>query len=183
MSHHQTSDVLDSIADRDSAGFERDCRQPRDDERNAPAHSPSHKPHRLWMTSNFAVVMAAVSRARDRAGLRSVFRQCPYSVGETMLRLEAAALNQGLTVVAELNGAQPVIVLGSSIGGTPVVMERPDSGLDVPLSVGVRERPGGGVEVLLPSAAQDPDTDWDDLPAEAADDIASLPRWVSTALS
>ena len=141
------------------------------------------KPHRLWMTGSFAVVMAALGPAQDRITPKRVFRQSPYSVGETMQRLGAEARQQGLSVLAELDGTQPMLVLGSSIGGTPVVMDRANSRPHVPLSVGVRERAGGGVEVLLAQAAAERDTDWDDLPSEVAQDLAALPRWVDRALS
>ncbi|MFZ2651540.1 MAG: hypothetical protein WA210_15700 [Burkholderiaceae bacterium] len=147
------------------------------------AFAAPRKPHRLWMTESFAVVMAALSPARERRAAKRVFRQSPYSVGETMLRIEAAALNHGLSVVVEWNGSQPVIVLGSSIGGTPVLMQSADSWPDVPLSVGVRECSDGAVEVLLANAAQGDDTDWDDLPAAVADDIAALPKWLGVALA
>ncbi len=141
-----------------------------------------HKPHRLWMTESFAVVMAALSSARDSRGARSqVLRRSPYSVGETLLRIEAEALNQGLSVLVEWNGAYPVLVLGSSIGGTPVMMNRADSRPCVPLSVGIREC-ADGAEVLL-ADADDVDTDWGDLPTAVADDIAAMPRWVQNALS
>jgi uncharacterized protein (DUF302 family) len=141
------------------------------------------KPHRLWMTGSFAVVMAALGPAQDRILPKRVFRQSPYSVGETVQRIEAEARHQGLSVLAELDGSQPVIVLGSSIGGTPVVMDRANSRPDVPLSVGVRERAGGGVEVLLADDAQARDSDWADLPSEVSNDLAALPRWVDRALS
>lgn len=141
------------------------------------------KPHRLWMTGSFAVVMAALGPAQDRISTKRVFRQSPYGLHETVLRLEAEARQQGLSVLAEVEGAQPVIVLGSSIGGTPVVMDRANSRPDVPLSVGVRERAGGGVEVLLADGAQARDSDWADLPSEVNDDLAALPGWVDRALS
>jgi uncharacterized protein (DUF302 family) len=141
------------------------------------------KPHRLWMTGSFAVVMAALGPVQDRILSKRVFRQSPYSVGETVQRIEAEARHQGLSVLAELDGSQPVIVLGSSIGGTPVVMDRANSRPDVPLSVGVREREGGGVEVLLADDARARDSDWADLPSEVSNDLAALPRWVDRALS
>jgi hypothetical protein len=141
------------------------------------------KPHRLWMTGSFAVVMAALSPTLDRMGSKRVLRQSPYDMNETLQRIEDAARHQGLSVLAEVDGSQPVIVLGSSIGGTPVVMDRADSRPDVPLSVRVRERVGGGIEVLVANAADDTDTDWQDLPTEVADDLAALPQWVDRALS
>ena len=141
-----------------------------------------HKPHRLWMTESFAVVMAALSSTREDRGARThVLRRSPYSVGETLLRIEAEALNQGLSVLVEWNGAHPVIVLGSSIGGTPVMMNRADSRPCVPLSVGIRECADGADVLLIDS--DDADTDWGDLPTAVADDIAAMPRWVENALS
>jgi hypothetical protein len=151
--------------------------------RNALESAGLRKPHRLWMTGSFAVVMAALGTAQERISMKRVFRQSPYSVGETVQRIENEARHQGLSVLAELEGAQPVIVLGSSIGGTPVVMDRANSRPDVPLSVGVRERDGGGVEVLLGDAAQERDSDWADLPAQVSYDLAALPGWVERALA
>jgi uncharacterized protein (DUF302 family) len=145
--------------------------------------APLRKPHRLWMTGSFAVVMAALGPVQERIATKRVFRQSPYGLHETVQRLEAEARQQGLSVLAEIDDAQPVIVLGSSIGGTPVVMDRANSRPDVPLSVGVRERAGGGVEVLLADAADARDSDWADLPSEVADDLAALPGWVDRALS
>jgi hypothetical protein len=141
------------------------------------------KPHRLWMTESFAVLMAALGPVANGGVAQKMVRHSPYSVGETILRIEAEALNQGLSVLAELNGSQPVIVLGSSIGGTPVVMEWADSRPAIPLSVGVREAKDGGVEVLLADAGQDADSDWADLPSEVTDDLAALRGWVDRALS
>ncbi len=141
------------------------------------------KPHRLWMTESFAVLMAALGPVANGGATQKTVRQSPYSVGETILRIEAEALNQGLSVLAELNGSQPVIVLGSSIGGTPVVMDRADSRPAIPLSVGVREAKDGGVEVLLADSSQDADSDWADLPPEVTDDLAALRGWVDRALS
>jgi len=143
-----------------------------------------HKPHRLWMTESFAVLMAAVGTAQERRSVpgRTV-RQSPYSVDETVQRIEAEARQQGLSVLAEVNGTQPVIVFGSSIGGTPVVMDRADSRPAIPLSLGVRRRAGGGAEVLLADAARDSESDWADLPAQVTDDLAALPKWVDRALT
>ena len=143
-----------------------------------------HKPHRLWMTESFAVLMAALSPVREFAGgAGRTVRQSPYGVGETVQRIEAEARQQGLSVLAELNGTEPVIVFGSSIGGTPVVMDRADSRPAIPLSLGVRQRAGGGAEVLLADAARDSESDWADLPAQVTDDLAALPKWVDRALT
>jgi hypothetical protein len=143
-----------------------------------------HKPHRLWMTESYAVLMAALGPLQ---GCRSVagptVRHSPYSVDETVQRIEAGARQQGLSVLAELDGTEPVIVFGSSIGGTPVVMDHADSRPAIPLSLGVRQCAGGGADVLLAAAARDCASDWADLPAQVTDDLAALPKWVDLALT
>ena len=102
------------------------------------------RPLRLWMTGSVAVVMAAVLPLRDgsqaeRSHLMRLLRHSHFSVNETVLRLEASARDQGLSVLALLHGTRPVLVLASSIGGTPVVMQDADSPPAMPLSLMVRE--------------------------------------------
>ena len=141
------------------------------------------RPFRLWMTGSFAVVMAALIPLREvgaeeRSGSLRMVRHSRFDVLETLQRIEAAAVGQGLSVLARVGGDRPVIVLASSMGGTPVVMQNADSQPDVPLSVLVRAGTEGGADVLIAtdSAA------WSGLPAAAADDLASLPQLVDRAL-
>jgi uncharacterized protein (DUF302 family) len=139
------------------------------------------------MTGSLAVVSAAlwpsqVKTEFDRRSTHRVLRNSPYSVSETVRRIEDAALQQGLQVLARTGGAQPVIVLASSVGGTPVVMDDPDSQPDVPLSVQVRKGMWGGTEVLIPQSPEESGTDWHDLPDAVADDMAALPRLLDQAL-
>ena len=143
----------------------------------------TRRPFRLWMTGSFAVVMAALIPLREvgaeeRASTLRMVRHSRFDVLETVHRIEAAARGQGLSVLARVGGDSLVIVLASSMGGTPVVMQHADSQPDVPLSVLVRAGIGGGAEVLIATDAQR----WSGLPAAAADDLASLPRLVELAL-
>lgn len=148
----------------------------------------NRRPFRFWMTGSLAVVMAAVIPIRDgseadRNGLLRVLRHSRYGVGETVQRIEAAARDQGLSVLALMPGVRPVLVLGSSIGGTLIVMEEADSQPSMPLSVMVREGAGGGADVLVAAAPNGPVAlALQDLPAAVVDDLAALPTLVDRAL-
>jgi uncharacterized protein (DUF302 family) len=151
--------------------------------------SAEHRPFRLWMTSSLAVVMLSICAARnpveeERFLKARTVRHSPFNVDETLRRIEAAARHQGLSVLARLEGAQPMIVLASSVGGTPVVMDRSDTSRpDMPLSVEVRESMDGGADVFIAMAPDDADTDWFDLPPSVVNDIATLPYLVDVALT
>jgi uncharacterized protein (DUF302 family) len=147
------------------------------------------RPFRLWMTGSLAVVMAAVIPMRDladveRSEMMRVLRQSRYGVGETVQRIEVAARDRGLSVLALMPGTRPVLVLASSVGGTPVVMADADSSPAMPLSVMVRERGDGGAEVLVAAAARTAAVGhWPDLPAAVVDDLRALPALVDRALT
>ena len=141
------------------------------------------RPFRLWMSGSFAVVMAALIPLREvgaeeRSSTLRTVRHSRFDVLETVQRIEAAARVQGLSVLARVGGDRPVIVLASSMGGTPVVMQDADSQPDVPLSVLVRAGTEGGADVLIATDAQR----WSGLPLAAADDLAALPGLVELAL-
>ncbi len=143
-------------------------------------------PFRLWMTGSLAVVMASLCTGRgvlDAERLASsmrVFRHSPYGVKETLRRIEAAAEARGLQVLARVGQQGPVVVLASTVGGTPVLMESPDSLPDVPLAVQVVRSDDGGADVLV---AQSLDSGWDGLPAPVADELAELPDLLDRALA
>lgn len=149
---------------------------------------PARRPFRLWMTGSIAVVMAAIAPVRDLSGAaRSqatrVLRHSRYGVGETVRRIEIAARERGMSVLATTTGALTVLVLASSIGGTPVVMEEAGSQLAVPLSITVQASNDGGADVLVASTTAGAASDvWEDLPAAVADDLAALPALVDRAL-
>lgn len=147
----------------------------------------ARRPFRLWMTGSLAVVMAALCtsqavRLDERGNGNRVLRHSRYSVNETVARIEAAALGGGLSVLARVRGAQPVIVLESSVGGTLVVMHDAGSRIDVPMSVQVLAADDGGAHVLMappPGRLAEP---WTQLPAAAVQDFSNLHGFVERAL-
>lgn len=143
----------------------------------------NRRPFRLWMTGSFAVMMAALVPLRqvgaeERSTTLRVVRHSRFDVLETIQRIEDAARAGGLGVLARLGGELPVIVLESSMGGTPAVMQDADSRPDVPLSVFVRAATEGGADVLIASVSRR----WSGLPSAAVDDLAALPGLVERAL-
>ena len=161
-------------------------------QRFGPATSPiatleSRRPFRLWMTGSLAVVMAAMVPLRDvdaaeRRGLQ-LLRHSRFDVTETVQRLEAAARGRGLSVLARVSGAQPVIVLACMAGGTLVVMEDADSPPTVPMSLLVHAVASGGADVLLTARLRGKPADWQGVPVSVAEDLAALPGWVAHALA
>ena len=140
------------------------------------------------MTGSLAVVMMALMPGRfatgeERPRSAKVSRPSPYGVDETVQRIEATALSDGLSVLVRLDGARPVIVLASSVGGTPVVLDENDARPDMPLAVQVRAVAAGGSEVWIAASAEAADSDWTELPAGVAEDLARLPGMVERALS
>jgi len=144
------------------------------------------KPFRLWMTGSLAVVMASFCTARgvlDDERLASsmrVVRHSPFSVNETVQRIELAVRARGQSVLARVGGKRPVLVLASVLGGTPVVMSTPDSLPDVPLSLQVRRADDGGADVLV---AQLQLVSWEGLPTPVAEEVAALPALLERALT
>lgn len=154
-----------------------------------PADFRPRKPFRLWMTGSLAVVMASLCTGRGvldderlSASMR-VVRHSPFSVTETVQRIEAAARQRGQAVIARVDGVGSVIVFASSLGGTPVVMAWPGAAPDVPLSVQVRGSADGGADVLVARVADTSAFGWDELPAPVADELAALPGLLERALS
>jgi len=147
------------------------------------------RPFRLWMTGSLAVVMAALIPIRDvaetdRSGTMRVLRHSRFGVGETLQRIEAAARDAGLSVLAVMPGNGSMLVLASSVGGTPVVMEEADSHPAMPMSLMVCAGSAGGADVLV-AAASDSHArhDWQDVPAEVVRDLRALPELIDRALA
>jgi uncharacterized protein (DUF302 family) len=141
-------------------------------------------PVRIWMTGSIAVVMASLVTLRalpEPERSRRMLRASPYGITETVQRIEAEALQRGLTVLVRGEGAEPVIVLASSAGGTPVAMT--GTSPDVPLAVQVRADAGGRTQVLLQAAAPEVAGALRVVSPEAADELAALPRLVERALA
>jgi uncharacterized protein (DUF302 family) len=151
----------------------------------------ARRPFRLWMTGSLAVVMAAMIPMRgvsesDRSQATRLLRHSRFDVSETLQRIEVAARDRGLSVLAKLTGSPPVLVLASAVGGTLVVMNRADSAPTMPLSLMVSESRDGGADVLVASATTEEGVstdDWSELPASVVDDLKALPDLVERALS
>jgi hypothetical protein len=145
-------------------------------------------PYRVWMTGSIAVVMAAIWTLRglpeDERIKRQLRHSSPYSVSETVLRIEAAAAERGLAVLLrDAVGSSPVIVLASSAGGTPVLMGAADAVPAMPMSLQVRSLGGAHSEVLVPDVSRLITSLSGEWPAEVAAELASLPTLVDRALS
>jgi uncharacterized protein (DUF302 family) len=150
-------------------------------------------PFRFWMTGCMAVVMSAfagtaLARAESRGQMTS--HTSRYSVAETVLRIEASAQRHGLQMFALVDrGAGrdvpegtnwKVVVLASSEGGTPVLMDRPGGHHAVPMSLVVRANEQGGADVLVGSTVGD--VALAGLPTHVQRDLAELPGLVAEAL-
>jgi hypothetical protein len=161
---------------------------PRPDRRRL-SKLPTRRPFRLWMTGSIAVVMAALLPSRapaetERSETHRVLRHSRYGVVETVQRIEAAALSQGMTVLARVaSPQQAVIVLESSVGGTLVVMDEANARVDIPFSLQVRESADGGADVLLAVPADPSPREWRDVPDRVVADLALLPQLVDRAVA
>ncbi len=148
----------------------------------------ARRPFRLWMTGSLAVVMAAMIPLRgasedERHHAMKLLGHSRFDVSETLQRIESAARDRGLSVLARLEGAPPMLVLASSIGGTLVVMNDADSPPAMPLSLMVSAAADGGADVLVAAAAgQGGASDWSELPRSVADDLRALPGVIERAL-
>ncbi len=116
-----------------------------------------------------------------------------YSVAETVQRIEASAQRHGLQMFAlvDRSGSAAgkdvpegtnwkVVVLASSEGGTPVLMDRPGGQHAVPMSLVVRANGQGGSDVLVGSTASH--AALAGLPPHVQRDLAELPGLVAEAL-
>lgn len=111
-------------------------------------------------------------------------RHSSHGVPETLRRIELAVVDKGLAVMGRFGAEhQPVIVLASSVGGTPVLMSEGDLLPDMPLSIQIKPSFFGGSDVLMVSPSASPHTDWSDVPESVAHDIVSLPQVVEAALT
>ena len=156
----------------------------------APAAPPAdpRRPFRFWMTGSLAVVMAAMLPLRtvseaERSQAMKLLRHSRFGVTETLERIETAALDGGLSVLARVPGAPPALVLAASIGGTLVVMQQAGSRPAMPLSLMVSASRDGGADVLVAFGAEAAAADdWSELPASVVAEMRALPGLVERAL-
>lgn len=150
-------------------------------------NNPPGRRARYWMSGGLAVVVAALGGNSFAANERlSAVSSSRYDILETANRIEASALRHGLSVFTRLRQSPIigmdgerlalVIVLESSQGGTPVVMDGVSERPGLPLSVMLRVDDGGGTRVYIPMGT------WDELPQQLAADVAGLPALVADAL-
>ena len=109
----------------------------------------------------FSMVMAGLAQAADDL----VTKQSAHSFEMTLDRAEAAAKDNGLTVFARLDHAAAaksaglemppatVLVVGSPKGGTPLFLQHPTLGIDLPLKMQVWQDQAGKVYVSYNDAA------------------------------
>lgn len=150
------------------------------------------KPFRFWMTSGVAIMVAAVSGSRSFASddeRLTLARISRYGVSETVQRIEASAQRHGMHVLACLpqkldehtGESRYMLVLESSQGGTPVMMESEGAQPSLLLSVYLKQAPAGGTEVFLHEGTLR------DLPEGLSDqvqsELAGLPHVLDEALS
>jgi uncharacterized protein (DUF302 family) len=155
-------------------------------------HSTARPPFRFWMTGCMAVVMSSFAGTTLRGLTCHTSR---YSVAETVQRIEASAQRHGLQMFALVNRGPSggstgkdvpegtnwkVVVLASSEGVTPVLMDRPGGQHAVPMSLVVRANGRGGSDVLVGSSASDEALAG--LPSPVQRDLAELPGLVAEAL-
>jgi hypothetical protein len=142
-------------------------------------------PFRLWMSGSIAIVMASLLATRgpqedERA--RRQARHSPFGVTETVQRIEAAALRSGLPVMARVEGRHAVLVLASSVGGTPLLQPRGSALPDAPMRVEVWVDDGGGSRVLLPEPGAGLNAALHELSPVAARELRGLGSLVDRAL-
>ena len=156
------------------------------------------RPHRItprmrfWRTGAVAVVMAALGGARIVEAAPMESRISRYGVTQTAERIEASARRHGLAVFASVVRADApgaegsagdvlVLVLESSDGGTPVLMQGDGTEMcsEVPLRLELRRRDNGASEVRFPAAVQPASPE---LAGEYAEELAGLSGLVAEAL-
>jgi len=147
---------------------------------------------RFWRTGAIAVVMAALGGARIAHAAPMESRISRYDVARTAERIEASARRHGLAVFASVvrpdapgadtsAGDVLVLVLESSSGGTPVLMQGDGREMcsELPLRLELRHRENGASEVRFPASAEPASPEVAD---ELAADLAGLPGLVAEAL-
>ena len=112
----------------------------------------------------FAALMVSGALASGTAGAADpglVTRASPWSVTDTVDRLEATAKARGLVVFARIDHAKEaekaglamkptvLLLIGSPKAGTSVMQAAPSAAIDLPLKVLVAEAPGGSTTVTI----------------------------------
>ena len=115
---------------------------------------------RNWIAA-LMVSGAVASGTAGAADVGLVTRGSPYSVTDTVDRLEATAKARGLVIFARIDHAQEaekvglamkptvLLLIGSPKAGTPVMQAAPSAAIDLPLKVLVAEAANGSTTVTI----------------------------------
>jgi uncharacterized protein (DUF302 family) len=126
----------------------------------------------------------------DSRGVLSI--SSPYPFADTVRRLRSAFVDHGIKLFVEIDQQAEasavgltmppttLIVFGNPKAGTPLMLARPQSGIDLPLKVLVYESPPGQVSVVFNAAAYI--IDRHSLPPEMASNLAPAERLIAAAL-
>ncbi len=161
------------------------------------------KPIRYWMSGCAAVVSLALGGvvdawADDTDPRPGIWQTSRFDMPNTLERLKACAPGHGLSVMAcwaptagsvearRTHGAaagrsasrRSVLIFATRDGSTPVLMAGEGSRPALPLSVHLRLRDDGQVEVLLPAPYLG-----EELPSEVVRELIDLPGLVAQALA
>ena len=158
---------------------------------------------RYWMSGCAAVISLALGGvgdawADDTDPRRGIWQTSRFDMPNTLQRLRDCAPQHGLSVMAcwapaadnaearrgvvaaagRWPSRQSVLIFATRDGSTPVLMAGEGSRPALPLSVHLRLRADGQVEVLLPSPFYG-----DELPGEVLRELTELPELVAQALA
>ena len=116
----------------------------------------------------------------------------PYGFADTVKRLLGAFHQHGVKVFAAIDqqaeaaavglGMPPttLMLVGNPRAGTPLMLARPQAGIDLPLKVLVAESPPGKVSVMFNAAAYI--IERHSLPSELASNLAPAERLIASVL-
>jgi uncharacterized protein (DUF302 family) len=126
----------------------------------------------------------------DSRGVASILS--PYPFADTVHRLLSAFADHGIKVFVAIDQRAEasavglnmppttLIIFGSPKAGTPLMLARPQSGIDLPLKVLVSESVPGQVSVIFNATTYI--IDRHSLPSEFASNLAPAERLIATAL-
>ncbi|MGL4573810.1 MAG: DUF302 domain-containing protein [Burkholderiaceae bacterium] len=119
--------------------------------------------HRTKSTLFWSLLLCSTFAFAQSAGLTT--RASSYSVDETVAKIEAAAKERGVSVFAKIDHAAEakkaglqmpptlLLIVGNPKAGTPMMLEKPSTAIDLPLKILVAQGADGKTAVTLNDAA------------------------------
>jgi uncharacterized protein (DUF302 family) len=119
--------------------------------------------HCTKSTLFWSLMLCSASAFAQSAGLTT--RASGYSVEETAAKIEAAAKERGVSVFAKIDHAGEakkaglqmpptlLLIVGNPKAGTPMMLEKPSTAIDLPLKILVAQGADGKTAVTLNDAA------------------------------